>query len=120
MKKMFQTLIVFAVLAFAGTASAAEVGTAFRITVPFAFTVGMQHLAAGTYLVQETNSGVLLITGEGTGAAVLSMPSAIGKLGVPTGLVFTKNRLVAVQVRGEGTRSVLSHETSDRGLALSR
>ena len=120
MKKMFQTLSVLAVLAFTGTVSAADIGTAFRITVPFAFTVGTQHLAAGNYLVQETSSGVLLITGEGTGAAVLSMPSAMTKLGVPTGLVFTKNQLVAVQVRGEGTRAVLSHEVQERGLALSQ
>ena len=120
MKKLFQTLGVFTVLAFAGMASAAEVGTAFRIDVPFAFTVGTQQLPAGSYLVQESNSGVLLITGQGTGAAVLSIPSEVAKTGVPTGLVFTKSRLTAVQVSGEGTRSVLSHPPTERGLALSR
>ena len=120
MTKLFQTLAVLAVLAFTGTASAADVGTEFRISVPFAFTVGTQQLPAGSYLVQQTNSGVVLITGQGTGAAVLSLPSEMTKTGVPTGLVFSKNHLTAVQVSGEGTRSVLSRETSDRTLALSR
>lgn len=120
MNKMFQTLTVLFVLAFAGLLSAADMGTAFRIHVPFAFTVGTQQLAAGDYLVQQSNSGVLLITGQGTGAAVLSIPSEMTKTGVPTGLVFTKSHLVAVQVTGEGTRSILTHETRGRGIALSR
>ena len=120
MKKLFQTLAVLAVLAFAGSASAADVGTEFRVNVPFAFMVGTQQLPAGYYLVQESNSGLLLITGEGTGAAVLSIPAEMTKTGVPTGLVFSKNHLTAVEVSGEGTRSVLSHEAPGRSVALSR
>jgi hypothetical protein len=120
MKKMFQTFALLAALALAGIAYAAEIGTAFRIHVPFAFTVGTQQLAAGDYLVQQSDSGLLLITGQRTGAAVISLPSEMAKPGVSTGLVFSNSRLVAVQVSGEGTRAVPSHQIQERSLTLSR
>lgn len=118
MKEMFQTLAVLAVLAFAGIASAADNGTAFRIHVPFAFSVGTQQFAAGDYLVQRSDSGLVLITGEGTGAAVISIPSDITKTGVSTGLIFSNSHLIAVQVNGERTRAIPQSEK--RSLALTR
>ncbi len=120
MKKLFQTLAAFAVLVLAGVAYAADSGTSFRIHVPFAFTVGTQQLAAGDYVVQESDSGLVLITGGGTGAAAISIPSDNTKLGVPTGLVFSSNRLVAVKVNGEGTRAIPVHQMQERSIVLSR
>jgi hypothetical protein len=120
MKKIFQTCAAFAVLALACAAYAAGNGTSFRIHVPFAFTVGSQPLAAGDYLVQESDSGLVLIIGAGTGAAAISIPSDNVKLGVPTGLVFSNNHLVAVKVNGEGTRAIPSHQPQERTIALSR
>jgi hypothetical protein len=119
MKKMLNTLVAFAVLALAGVAHAADNSTSFRIHVPFAFTVGTQHLEAGDYVVQESDSGLVLIIGCGTGAAAISIPSDNVKLGVPTGLVFSNNHLVAVKVNGEGTRAIPWRETQERSIALS-
>ncbi|MBV8068669.1 MAG: hypothetical protein JO270_02095 [Acidobacteriaceae bacterium] len=119
MKKMFQALTVFAMLAFAGLASAADIGNSFRIHVPFAFTVGPKQFAAGDYLVQQTDSGLLFVTGGGTGVAVISIPSEMTRTGVSTGLVFSNSRLVAVQVNGEGTRAVPTGVTQERTIALS-
>jgi len=116
MSKMFQTAMVLSVLVFAGIASAAD--NAFRVNVPFAFTVGNQQFAAGTYLVQQTNSGVVLITGEGRGAAVLSVPKDLTTPGVSTGLVFTNSHLTAVQVDGDGTRAIPMHASEDHKLVL--
>lgn len=119
MKKMFQTLSAFAVLALTGVAYAAETGSSFRIHVPFAFAVGTQQLAAGDYLVQESDSGLVLITGGGTGAAAISLPADTVKLGVPTGLVFSNNRLIAVKVNGEGTRAIPMPPVQEHTIALS-
>ncbi|MBV8550897.1 MAG: hypothetical protein JOY54_06325 [Acidobacteriaceae bacterium] len=120
MKKMFQAFSLLGVLALAGVASAAGMATTFRITVPFAFTVGTEELPAGTYTVEKTDSGVVLIVSHAQGAAVLTVPSQVAKAGVNTGLVFQGGHLVAVQIDGEGTRGIPARTTLDRSLTVSQ
>ncbi|HEX4810032.1 MAG TPA: hypothetical protein VH325_13930 [Bryobacteraceae bacterium] len=82
-----------------------------RVTVPFAFTVGTQKMAAGEYDVQsETVNGLVLLQGAGHGVAVLTSPFGAPSPNAKANLVFETTedgpRLVRVQLEGEPSRSV--------------
>ncbi len=46
-----------------------------QVHVPFAFMVGTQQFAAGDYRVQQADSGVLFVQGEGKAVAAITLPA---------------------------------------------
>ena len=120
MRTIFKTLSIVGLLSAAGIASASGVASTFRVNVPFAFTVGSEQLPAGAYTVEERDSGVVLVTGNGQGALLLTVPSEKANASLNTGLVFQAGHLAAIQTDGGATRAVPMHVTPERTLAMSR
>ena len=109
-RTLIQALSLATVLATSGAFSPVSATEALRVSVPFSFVVGGKEFAAGQYRVEQTNSGVIFVKGEGQGAAVLSVPAELSKTGAATGLRFTNSQsheyLTGVQVEGEATRAI--------------
>lgn len=109
--KMFKTMAIAGALAVTSLVPAFAQADSMRVTVPFAFTVGTQKMAAGEYDVQsEVVNGLVLIQGEGRGIAVLTSPFGAPSPNAKANLVFENTeegpRLVRVQLEGEPSRSV--------------
>ena len=89
--KMFKTFAVIGVLASAASAYAGDDSRYLHVNVPFAFVVGSEQFAPGTYNVRQTESGIVTVQGQGKSAAFLSAPLETAKAGDVSGLRFTNN-----------------------------
>lgn len=121
--RMFKTLQLIGVLASAGAvAGAAENYHSLHATVPFAFVVAGQTFEPGQYHLTETETGVIMLQGEGKGVAVLSTPLEQAKAGGGSTLRFvnSNNRayLVSVSIADAGSRAVPAHIPTERALSL--
>ena len=120
--KMFKTFAVIGVLASAGAAFAGDDSRYLHVNVPFAFVVGSEQFAPGTYDVRQSESGIVTVQGQGKSAAFLSSPLETPKASDVSGLRFTNNAsreyLSAISMEGEGTRSVPVHFS--QSVALTR
>ena len=78
MKRNFFQFVAVAGVLMAGSlsASAAE---RLRVNVPFSFVMAGLEFQPGQYTVDESNTGVLTVQGEGHGAAVLTIPAELSK-----------------------------------------
>ena len=109
MKRNFLKLLAAAGIEAGGslTASAAE---NLRVNVPFSFVMGGLEFQAGQYTLEESNSGVLTLQGEGHGAMAITIPAESGKASATNSLRFVSDgheyHLVGVQMEGETGRSV--------------
>jgi hypothetical protein len=110
--KLFRTICACGVLALSSLASAASSGQALQVHVPFAFVMAGQEFNPGDYRVQQTDTGIVFVQGNGKAAMALSSPSSLGKPGAPSSLQFAsdqqkqKEYLVGVHVEGEPRRTL--------------
>ena len=120
--KTFKLIGVFGALALAAVSSAASAGDSLRVHVPFSFVVAGQQFAAGDYVVQQSQNGVVLVQGGGKGAMVLSTPSAPPNPNGSSSLRFTtagqQLHLVAVEQRGLDSRAIPVRTVEQRSLTL--
>jgi hypothetical protein len=121
--KLFLALFVAGSAAIPALVSAASPYDSIYVHVPFAFTAAGQSFSPGDYRVQRSDSGLILIQGNGKAAATLSVPGSVAKPGTATALRFStdgeREHLVAVQVEGEPTRTIVPHTADTRKLVLS-
>ncbi len=121
MKRNFFKLVAIAGVLFGGSlsASAAE---HLRVNVPFSFVLAGLEFQPGQYTVEESNSGVLTLIGEGHGAAVLTIPAELSKASTPASLRFVTDgkeyHLVGVQMDGEQSRAVDSPMYREHKLSI--
>ena len=121
MKRNFFQFVAVAGVLMAGSlsASAAE---RLRVNVPFSFVLAGLEFQAGQYTVDESNSGVLTVQGEGRGAAVITIPAELSKSSTPASLRFVTDgkeyHLVGVQMEGEMSRAVNSPTYREHKLSI--
>jgi len=121
--KLFQALLVLGSAALPALLPAAAPYDSLNVHVPFEFVAAGQSFSAGDYRIQRSDTGLILIQGNGKAAATISVPGSLAKPGATTGLRFSSDgqhqHLVSVQVEGETTRSILSPRAETRKLVLS-
>ena len=120
MKKICKFVGLLGALALGTTiASAASAADSIHANVPFSFVLAGKVFPAGKYTVTQTDTGVIVVQGQGTAAIALSVPADVMNARVP-GLRFTNNNgheyLVSVESYSSA-RTVPVPET--RTLALS-
>jgi hypothetical protein len=120
MKRNFFQFVAVAGVLFVGSlsASAAE---RLRVNVPFSFVLAGLEFQPGQYTVDQSNSGILTVQGEGRGAMVTTIPAAL-KPNAPSSLRFVTDgheyHLVGVQIEGEVSRAVDSSAFREHKLAI--
>ena len=123
MKKICKFVGLLGVLALGTTIASAEpAGQSLRVNVPFSFVLAGKVFPAGFYTVQQTNSGVILVSGQGTAAIALTIPGEPVKQGSLPALRFASNsgREYLVSVDGDNnSRTVPLHVLDTRALTLS-
>lgn len=110
--KLFNKVLLTSAFALPSFLSASSLGPVLQVHVPFAFMVGTQQFAAGDYRVQQTDSGVLFVQGEGKAVAAITLPADL-KPGTSSSLRFSsadQHYLTGVQMQGESSRSLLTPE----------
>jgi len=111
MKRNFYQFVAIAGVLLGGslTASAAE---HLRVNVPFTFELAGLEFQPGQYTLDESDSGVLTVQGEGRGAMVVTIPAEVTKTSAAATLRFVadgkEHHLVGFQVEGETSRAVPS------------
>ena len=120
--KLFQALFVVGSAALPALLPAASPYDSIYVHVPFEFVAAGQSFSPGDYRIHRSDSGLILIQGNGKAAATISVPGSVAKPGTATGLTFSsdgeRQHLVSVQVEGETTRSILSHTEESRKVVL--
>ena len=123
MKNLLKFTGLLGALALGTTfASAAPGGDPMHVDIPFSFVVAGKVFPAGQYTVQETDSGIILVRGQGAAAMALSLPGNALKSGSLPAVQFTSNNgreyLAAVQDQ-ISARTVPLHPIETRTLTLS-
>jgi hypothetical protein len=120
--RTFKTIALASALAIAGAALPASASQVLRVKVPFSFVLAGQEFSAGQYKVDQSDSGLIIVQGEGRAVAVLSIPSDLTKRSDTSSLRFAKSEsrayLVGVQVEGEGSRAIPRTGYQERKLAV--
>jgi hypothetical protein len=118
----FKTIALASALAIAGAALPASASQVLRVKVPFSFVLAGQEFSAGQYKVDQSDSGLIIVQGEGRAVAVLSIPSDLTKPSYTSSLHFAKSEsrtyLVGVQVEGEGSRAIPRVAYQERKLTV--
>ena len=101
------------------TASAAE---RLIVNVPFSFVVAGLEFQPGQYTVDQNNSGVLTVYGEGHGAVVITTPAELSKSNAASSLRFVTDgheyHLVGVRMDGETDRAINSPVYREHKLSI--
>ena len=117
-----KTIALASVLGIGGAALPARGSETLRVQVPFPFILAGQEFSAGQYRVNQLDSGLIIVQGEGRAAAVLSVPSDLAKRPNTSSLHFTttdsREYLVGVQVEGEGARAIPRAGVQERKLTV--
>jgi len=120
--KTIKTIALASVLGIVGTALPTSASETLRVKVPFPFILAGQEFSAGQYRVNQLDSGLIIVQGEGRTAAVLSIPSGMPKRPDTSSLHFTtsdsREYLVCGQVEGEGARAIPRAGFQERRLAM--
>jgi hypothetical protein len=120
--RTFKTIALASALAIAGAALPASASQVLRVKVPFSFVLAGQEFSAGQYKVDQSDSGLIIVQGEGRAVAVLSIPSDLTKPSDTSSLHFAKSEsrtyLVGVQVEGEGSRAIPRVAYQERKLTV--
>ena len=74
MKRNFVKWIAVAGI-LAGGSLAASAAENLRVNVPFSFVLAGLEFQAGQYTLEQSNSGVLTLQGEGHGAMAITVPA---------------------------------------------
>lgn len=108
--RTFKTLAIASALGIAGAVLPVSASQILRVKVPFSFVLAGQEFSAGQYKIDQSDSGMIIVQGEGRAVAVLSIPGDLAKPSDRSSLRFSKSEsrayLVGVQVEGENTRSI--------------
>jgi hypothetical protein len=121
MKRNFLNVVAVAGILLGGslTASAAE---RLRVNVPFSFVLAGLEFQPGQYTVDSNNNGVLMLQGEGRGAAVITLPAETSKTSPASSLRFVTDgheyHLVGVQMDGEPSRAINSPVYREHKVAM--
>jgi hypothetical protein len=121
MKNICKFVVLLGALALGTTIAAAASTESIRVNVPFAFVVAGKLFPAGQYNVQQSDSGLILVQGEGKSAVALTIPADRVKSDVPA-LHFsaTNGREYLVSVDNNwNSRAVPLHIYEPRTLTLS-
>lgn len=123
MKKIYKFVTLLGALALGAiVASAAPAADAMHVNVPFSFVLEGKVFPAGHYTIKQTDTGVILVQGQGTSAIALTIPGEPVKSGNLPSLGFTLNNgheyLVTVD-NYMATRTVPLPVNETRTLALS-
>ena len=118
----FRTIAFASVLGILGAELPACASETLRVNVPFPFILAGQEFSAGQYRVNQLDSGLIIVQGEGRAAAVLSIPSDPARRPDTSSLHFTtsdsREYLVGVQVQGEGARVIPRSGFQERKLTV--
>ncbi len=121
MKRNFLKLVAIAGVLVGGSlsASAAE---RLSVNVPFSFVLAGLEFQPGHYTLDQSNSGVLTVSGEGRGAVVITIPTELSKSNAASSLRFVTDgheyHLVAVQLDSENSRAVDSSIYREHKLSI--
>lgn len=120
--KTIKTVALASVLGIGGAALPAPASETLRVKVPFPFILAGQEFSAGQYSVNQFDSGLIIVQGEGRAAAVLSVPSGMAQRPDTSSLHFatsdSRKYLIGVQVEGEGARAIPRAGFQERRLAM--
>jgi alkylation response protein AidB-like acyl-CoA dehydrogenase len=119
---IFKTIGVVGALALSALVSAASPVETLYVRVPFSFMVGEKQFAAGDYRVQATNTGLILVQGEGRGAMAISVPGHVANGGTLPSLRFVRSNnqlyLAGVSCEGEADRNLPLHTADQRSVTF--
>ena len=119
--KLLSTIFALSGLALPSLALASS-NQVLQVHVPFSFVLAGQEFTPGDYRVQQNDSGIIFVQGNGKAAAALSSPCTLGKPGAPSSLQFTGDQqreyLVGVHVEGEPSRAIPVHFEEGRKLTF--
>ena len=123
MKKVCKFVGLLGAMALGTTImSAAPAADSIHVNIPFAFVVAGKLFPAGQYTVQESDSGIILVQGEGKSAIALTLPGNPVKAGSLPALRFTgsngREYLASVDSISN-SRTVPMHAYETRTLTLS-
>jgi hypothetical protein len=120
--RTFKTIALASALGIAGAALPASASQVLHVKVPFPFVLAGQEFSAGQYKVDQSDSGLIIVQGEGRAVAVLSLPSDAAKRPDTSALHFltseSREYLVGVQVEGEGVRAIPRIASQERRLTV--
>jgi hypothetical protein len=120
--KTIKTIALASVLGLGGAALPAPASETLRVKVPFPFILAGQEFSAGQYRVNQLDSGLIIVQGEGRAAAVLSVPSGMAQRPDASSLHFatsdSREYLIGVQVEGEGARAIPRAGFQERRLGM--
>ena len=116
MKSTRTLLTVAAMLVGISTFSQAQEQNAWKVNVPFDFTVRHTHLPAGTYTVKESGKFVMLTSMNGKTGTVLTNSEYIAKPAQHSSLTFQVDggAYDLVQIRNMGSGTALNAITGKR------
>jgi hypothetical protein len=122
MKKLCKLVGLLSALAL-GTliASAAPFLDPIHVTIPFSFVVAGKIFPAGRYTVQQTDTGVILVQGQGSAALALTFPGSLEKAGSQPALHFTASNGQQYLIAVDGpysSRVIPTHAPETRTLTL--
>lgn len=122
MKKLCKLVVLLGALALGTTIMFAEPASdSLVVNVPFSFVVSGRLFPAGQYTVHESDTGIILVQGEGKSAVALTVPANPVKAGLPA-LHFTASNgreyLAAVDSESS-SRAIPMHAYETRTLTLS-
>lgn len=115
--RITRTLLAAAAIAVGiSTFSQAQDENAWRVNVPFDFTVRHTHLPAGTYTVKESGKFVMLTSMSGKTGTVLVNDEYISKPSTRSSLTFQVDdgAYDLIQIRNMGSGTALNAITSKR------
>jgi len=123
MKSFCKFIGLMGALALATTiASAASTADSIHVNIPFSFVVAGKVFPAGQYIVQQSDSGIILVQGQKASAMALSIPGSPGKYDSVPSLHFTSSNgqeyLAAVD--GYSSTRAVPVPTETRTLTLSK
>ena len=95
-RKTFKAIALASVLGIAGAALPASASEVLRVKVPFPFVLAGQEFSAGQYRVDQSDSGLIIVQGEGHAVAVLSIPADLPN--GPTHPRSTSRRVTAANI----------------------
>ena len=120
-RKTFKAIALASVLGIAGAALPASASEVLRVKVPFPFVLAGQEFSAGQYRVDQSDSGLIIVQGEGRAVAVLSIPADLPKRPDTSSLHFTTSdsrEYGGCTIEGEGVRAIPRNGFQERKLTV--
>lgn len=122
MKHSISTIAIATLVAVASLTQAHAQSSAARVAVPFAFELGSQHCAAGTYTIDMQGADNLVLTNSArrsTQLALIESRTDAGSPNVPATVTFRKygNTYFLAEYSTSGATFTLMESNKERSLA---